>query len=193
MSGGTSEVPRITTAEVAIRAGCAKNPRMSVRVRVLFVCLGNICRSPVAEGVLKHRLRERGLERFVAVSSAGLGGWHVGERPDRRSIDVAAKNGVTLESRARLVDPGEFESTHWIICMDRQNRRGLEKLGAPSARVRLLKSFVPDAGHAIEELGDPYQHGPEAFDRMFAEICEHVDHFVAHLVAEHGLEGEARS
>jgi len=158
---------------------------------VLFVCLGNICRSPVAEGVFRDRLRRRGLEDFVQVSSAGLGGWHAGERPDARALAVAAKHGVPLASRARRIDPAEFEQTHWIVCMDHQNRRGLEQISAPSERVRLLKSFVPSGLGSSDEVDDPYEHGPEAFDRMFSEIAASIDHFIDHLVRTHGFDDAA--
>lgn len=161
---------------------------MSVRVRVLFVCLGNICRSPVAEGVFRQRVKARGLEHLVDVSSAGLGGWHAGERPDHRAIAAATRHGVPLESRARRIDPVEFGRTHWIVCMDHDNRRGLERIGAPSERVRLLKSFAPGAIGASDEVDDPYEHGDEAFDRMVREVTESMDHFIDHLVREHGLE-----
>lgn len=166
---------------------------MRERIRVLFVCLGNICRSPVAEGVFLHRIRARGLDPHVEVDSAGLGSWHAGELPDERARAVASKHGVPLPSRARAVDPDEFDRWHWIVCMDHQNRRGLERLGAPLERVRLLKSFSPRAIGASDEVDDPYQHGPEAFDRMFREISEAVEHMVDHLVEVHGLEAEGRA
>lgn len=161
---------------------------MSVPVRVLFVCLGNICRSPVAEGVFRERLKARGIDHLVEVSSAGLGGWHAGERPDHRAIAAAARHGVPLASRARRVDPAEFDRTHWIVCMDHDNRRGLERIGAPGARVRLLKSFAPAAIGTSDEVDDPYEHGDDAFDRMVREVAESMDHFIEHLVREHGLE-----
>lgn len=164
---------------------------MSVRVRVLFVCLGNICRSPVAEAVLRRRLEALGLGHLVEVSSAGLGGWHAGEPPDHRAAAAAARRGFALASRARRVDPAEFDRTHWIVCMDHDNRRGLARLGAPGERVRLLRSFVPLPPGASDEVDDPYEHGPEAFDRMVAEVAEAVEHFVEHLVREHGLEAPA--
>jgi len=164
---------------------------MSTRIRVLFVCLGNICRSPVAEGVFVDRIRRRRLDHRFEVDSAGLGAWHAGELPDERARRVAAKNGVSLPSRARKVDDDEFARWDWIVCMDEQNRRGLEGLGAPAPRVRLLKSFSARPVGASIEVDDPYQEGPEAFDRMFAEIVEAVEHFIDHLVKEHALDDAA--
>jgi len=160
---------------------------MSAKIRVLFICLGNICRSPMAEGVFLHRIRERGLDAMIEVNSAGLGSWHAGELPDERTRTVASKHGVRLPSRARKVEPEEFERTHWIVCMDEQNRRGLERLGAPHDRVRLLKAFAPRPIGRSLEVDDPYQEGPEAFDRMYIEISEAVEHMIDHLVEAHAL------
>ncbi|MBX3354685.1 MAG: low molecular weight phosphotyrosine protein phosphatase [Phycisphaeraceae bacterium] len=160
---------------------------MAARIRVLFICLGNICRSPVAAAVLQHRLREVGADPFVEVSSAGLGGWHAGERPDERAREVAARHGIPMVSRARQVEPDEFARTHLIICMDEQNRRGLARMGAPAERVQLLKSFSATPIGATMEVDDPYPHGPEAFDLMFKEIMIAVDALVEHLVREHEL------
>lgn len=160
---------------------------MTTRVRVLFVCLGNICRSPVAEGIMRDLLRRKGLEHLVEVSSAGLGGWHAGELPDHRARAVAVRKGLVLESRARKVDPDEFARTDWIVCMDEQNRRGLERIGAPLDRVRLLKSFAPAPVGASPEVEDPYEHGDDAFERMFLEIAESMSHLIDHLRRHHGL------
>lgn len=145
--------------------------------RILFVCLGNICRSPLAEGVFVHLARERGVaERFV-VDSAGTGHWHVGELPDPRARAVAQKNGVVLPSRARQVEPASDCSAHgagwdWLVGMDRSNCSNLVRLGAPKERVRLLRSFDPAlAGHheREQEVPDPYTDDG-MFDEVFAMV-----------------------
>lgn len=141
---------------------------------VLFVCLGNICRSPLAEGVFIHLARRRGvLDRF-RIDSCGTGGWHCGEGADPRSIAVAAKHGIELPSIARQFDPrrdpADFD---WIIAMDRQNRRNLLKAGAPEPKVRLMMSFHPDP--PTDEVPDPYYGGPDGFDKVFEMVrvaCE---------------------
>lgn len=151
-------------------------------VSVLFVCLGNICRSPVAEGVFIHLARERGvLDRF-RVDSAGTGNWHVGRPADPRSRAVADRHGVHLPSRARQVDPasdfpasGGPEPTGFdlLIGMDRDNCAALRSLGAPAERVGLLRGFDPAlAGEPLHRLDvpDPYYGGPEGFDHMYEMI-----------------------
>jgi protein-tyrosine phosphatase len=141
---------------------------------VLFVCLGNICRSPLAEGIFIHLARQRGvLERF-RIDSCGTGGWHAGECADPRSIAVAAKYGIELPSIARRFDPRRDPVVFdWIIAMDRQNHRNLVKAGAPEEKVRLMMSFHPDP--PVDEVPDPYYGGADGFDRVYEMIrvaCE---------------------
>lgn len=143
---------------------------------VLFVCLGNICRSPLAEGIFIHLARERGvLDRF-RVDSCGTGGWHAGERADPRSIAVAAKHWIELPSIARQynkrTDPAAFE---WIIAMDRQNRTDLIKAGAPESQVRLMLSYHPDP--PTDGVPDPYYGGADGFDKVYEMLrvaCERM-------------------
>lgn len=149
---------------------------MSERIPVLFVCMGNICRSPLAEGVFLHMAQERGvLDRFE-VDSAGTGGWHAGNPPDSRALEVANRNGVKLVSRARQIRaPEDFDRFHWVIVMDLDNRSRLLALGAPEDRVRMLRSFDPALSHLSEgdqrlEVPDPYYGGPEGFDRVFEMV-----------------------
>jgi protein-tyrosine phosphatase len=151
-------------------------------VSVLFVCLGNICRSPVAEGVFIHLAQERGvLDRF-RVDSAGTGHWHVGRPADPRSLAVAERHCVFLPSRARQVDPAsDFPATtspettgfDLLIGMDRDNCAALRALGAPAERVGLLRGFDPAlAGEPLHRLDvpDPYYGGPEGFEHMYEMI-----------------------
>ncbi len=141
---------------------------------VLFVCLGNICRSPLAEGIFIHLAHERGVLDRLRVDSAGTGGWHVGNRADPRSIAVAHKHGIELPSRARTFDDGahEAELFPWLIAMDRQNQRDMIARGAPREHVHLMLSFHPDP--PCEEVPDPYYGGDEGFDsvyEMLASAC----------------------
>lgn len=148
------------------------------QTRILFVCLGNICRSPLAEGVFQHLARERGLADRFFVESAGTGHWHVGELPDPRSRAVARKNGIELVSRARLVNPDDDFAEphkggfHWLVGMDRANCRNLKLLGAPDARIRLLRQFDPALVNVHDrerEVPDPYTDD-ELFDPVFAMV-----------------------
>lgn len=152
---------------------------------ILFVCLGNICRSPAAEGIFLHRARERGIAERFRVDSAALGPWHAGERPDPRTIAEAQRRGIHLPSIARQIRAEDFERFDLIVFMDAQNRAGLLKRGAPEAKMRAMGSFAAGAARGAAagphaEVADPYEHGPEAFVRMF----DHLEELVAGMLAE---------
>ncbi|MBW3536060.1 MAG: hypothetical protein KY453_12745, partial [Gemmatimonadetes bacterium] len=139
---------------------------------VLFVCLGNICRSPLAEGVFAHLVRERGLEDAYRVDSAGTGAYHVGDAPDRRSVDVARRNGVALEGRARQVAATDFREWDVVVAMDRENLRNLEALAERSgggARLHLLRDFDPEPGHG--EVPDPSSALGEHVNACWRELA----------------------
>lgn len=144
-------------------------------MKVLFVCLGNICRSPLGEGILRHLLDQAGLAGQIAIDSAGTGGWHIGEPPDARSIAVATRHGVSLAGqRARQVRPTDFSEFDLILAMDRQNLADLHRQcpAAARGRLRLLRSFDPEAG---DDVPDPYHDGDAGFEHVFAMIrrcCE---------------------
>jgi len=134
---------------------------------VLFVCLGNICRSPTAEGVFRSAVAQQAWGTQVRVDSAGTGDWHVGAAPDRRAIQAARRRGYDLTAlRARQVRADDFERFGWIVAMDRANLRALEALRPPqySGHLGLFLDFAPDAG--IDEVPDPYYGGLEGFDRV---------------------------
>ncbi len=136
--------------------------------RLLFVCLGNICRSPLAEAIFRHKCRERS-EHFV-VDSAGLGHWHEGEPADPRTIEVARRFGIEVPSIARQVRPDDLSRFDLLLAMDRENRRGLLGMGADPDRVRLIRSFDPDLRNAPEhrlDVPDPYLGGPEGFVEVY--------------------------
>jgi protein-tyrosine phosphatase len=139
-------------------------------IRLLFVCMGNICRSPTAEGVMRSLVREAGLDREIELDSAGTGGWHAGAPPDERATVAAGRRGVTLEGAARQVHPGDFERYDLLLAADRENLAELRAL-APSeaarAKVRLLREFDPDSAGAPDlDVPDPYYGGPDGFDRV---------------------------
>jgi len=138
--------------------------------RVLFVCLGNICRSPTAEGVFRHLVREQGLEGEIEIDSAGTGGWHVGAPPDERATAAARRREITLEGAARRFDPGDFGRYDLILAMDDQNRRDLLALAPDDearAKVRLFREFDPascDGGDL--DVPDPYYGGADGFEHV---------------------------
>jgi protein-tyrosine phosphatase len=134
---------------------------------VLFVCLGNICRSPTAEGVFRAAVAQQEWGSRIRVDSAGTGDWHVGSPPDRRAIQAARRRGYDLTPlRARQVGVDDFERFGWIVAMDRANLRALEALRPPqyAGHLGLFLDFAPDAG--LDEVPDPYYGGLEGFDRV---------------------------
>jgi protein-tyrosine phosphatase len=133
-------------------------------VRVLFVCLGNICRSPAAEAVLRHHLNRAGLSEGFDVESAGTGSWHIGEPADARMRHAADRRGIAMTSRARQVSPEDFARFDHIFAMDRANLRVLLDQAPPEHRgkIRLFRDLDP-AG-AGEDTPDPYYGGPQGFD-----------------------------
>jgi protein-tyrosine phosphatase len=153
-------------------------------MRVLFVCLGNICRSPTAEGVMRGLVAEAGLDGEIEVESAGTGSWHLGDPPDPRSVAAAADRGVELDGAARQVDESDFEAFDLLIAMDRSNRDALLRLAPDDEgrrRVRLLREYQPDAGPAVDlDVPDPYYGGSESF----AEVLEIVERCCGALLAE---------
>ena len=137
--------------------------------RLLFVCLGNICRSPTAEGVMRHVVAEAGMQDEVELDSAGTGSWHVGSAPDERASAAAGARGVTLAGAARQVRPQDFEDFDLILAMDAANLRDLRALagGEDDGKIRLLREFDPaTAGSGDLDVPDPYYGAPGGFEEV---------------------------
>jgi protein-tyrosine phosphatase len=151
--------------------------------RVLFVCLGNICRSPTGEGVLRHLVAERGLAEVVEIDSAGVGSWHIGEPADARMRQAASRRGYDLASRARQVSEGDFDHYDLIVAMDRSNHSDLSALQPADARaeLRLFSDFLPAGSPA--DVPDPYYGGPQGFDRVLDLIEEGTEAILDHLLS----------
>ena len=151
-------------------------------MKILFVCLGNICRSPTAAGVLRTLAAREAPELSIEVDSAGTAGYHVGEPPDPRTRQAAARRGYDLSAlRARIVEPGDFERFDLIVAMDRENLRVLRQRAPPAAheRLRLLLEFAPEAGP--EDVPDPYYGGPNGFEEVLDLIEAAARGLLAHL------------
>jgi protein-tyrosine phosphatase len=148
-------------------------------VRLLFVCLGNICRSPTAEGVMRSLVEREGLADAVELDSAGTGAWHVGSPPDGRASAAARARGVVLDGRARQVRLEDFDDFDVLLAMDGENLRELRRL-APGeqerAKVRLLREFDPaSAGADDVDVPDPYYGAAGGFEEVFELVqaaCE---------------------
>ena len=155
---------------------------MAAESRLLIVCLGNICRSPMAEGALRARLLRAGLANRVRVDSVGTGDWHVGQPPDPRAIACAAGHGVDIAGlRARQLHAADFADFDWLLCADRSVLRAVRAV-APArapARAGLLLDYAC-GGDA--EVPDPYTGGPADFERVWSL----VDHAAAAIVSALG-------
>ena len=151
-------------------------------MRILFVCLGNICRSPTAEVVFRAIASRDAPDLVLEIDSAGTAGYHIGELPDRRTRQAAARRGYDLSTlRARVVEPKDFEYFDLILAMDRENLRALERRAPPQARerLRLFLEFAPEAG--ISEVPDPYYGGPNGFEDVLDLIEAASRGLIEHL------------
>jgi protein-tyrosine phosphatase len=130
-----------------------------VPTRVLFVCMGNICRSPTAEAVMRSLVEERGLDGDVEVDSAGTTRYHAGDRPDSRAVAAAARRGVAVSGRARQVTPADFAQFDLLVAMDEENRRDLLRVAPPGTEHKVRRL-------ADVDVPDPYYGGPHGFDHV---------------------------
>jgi protein-tyrosine phosphatase len=137
-------------------------------VRLLFVCMGNICRSPTAEAVMRNLIAEESLEDQVEIDSAGTGGWHVGEPPDRRSTAAAKARGIVMEGAARQVTPADFEAFDLLLAADAENvgaLRGVAPDDDAAAKIHLLREYDPySVATGDLAIPDPYYGGPDGFE-----------------------------
>lgn len=143
--------------------------------RLLFVCMGNICRSPLAEGVFAHLAQERGVRHRFTIDSCGTGGWHAGELADPRARATAVRYGIHLTHRARQLEAADLERFDLLLAMDRANLRALHAAGAPPARARLLREFDPSIPGAIlaadpPEVPDPYYGSGDGFEQVYTML-----------------------
>ncbi|OZB56120.1 MAG: phosphotyrosine protein phosphatase [Halothiobacillus sp. 14-56-357] len=159
----------------------------SEKVSVLFVCMGNICRSPTAEAVFRKYVEDADLMDAVVVDSAGTHAFHIGNPPDRRSTTVAAGRGYRMDVlRARQVSAGDIEYFDYVLAMDHENLSILRQL-APSHlrdKPRLFMSFAPDYG--LSEVPDPYYGGPRGFDQVLDMVEAACDGLVQAIRQQSG-------
>ncbi|MDA0184134.1 low molecular weight phosphotyrosine protein phosphatase [Solirubrobacter phytolaccae] len=141
---------------------------------ILFVCMGNICRSPTAEGVMRHLVGEAGLEDEIVIDSAGTGDWHAGDPPDRRATQAARARGVVLEGAARQITVDDFEDFDYLLAMDRDNLEGIRSIAPDeeaAGKARLLREFDPaSAGAPDLDVPDPYYGGPDGFETVLDQV-----------------------
>lgn len=149
---------------------------------ILMVCMGNICRSPTAEGVLRARLQQAGLAERVQVDSAGTHAYHVGEAPDPRSCQAARRRGYDLSAqRARQVTVADFSRFDLILAADRQNMSALRAICPATAQAKLDYILAPLGGKTAQEVPDPYYGGEQGFDRVLDLIEAASDGWIRQL------------
>jgi len=148
-----------------------KNP-----ISILFVCMGNICRSPAAECLMRDALDKQGIANQFVLDSAGTGGWHVGNKPDKRMRAAAKAAGKTIRGSARQVCNADFDAFDWIFCMDHDNYANLVSMGANPEKTHLLLEFIAHA--SVQEVPDPYFGG----DKGFADVIALIDKAVHELI-----------
>jgi len=158
-------------------------------IKVLFVCLGNICRSPLAEGIFKHQVKMAGLEKKIIIDSAGTSGWHIGDSPDPRSIDIAGKNGISLDSFGRKAVAEDFSEFDYILAMDRDNLRDLQNLRRSSINSRAQLSLMRDFDSIANgsDVPDPYYGGADGFRMVFEMLDRSCANLLEEIVTAHKL------
>jgi protein-tyrosine phosphatase len=157
-------------------------------MRVLFVCTGNICRSPTAEGVFRRLVAERAADLEVEIDSAGTHDYHVGQPPDRRSVAAARRRGIDLTAlRARMVEPQDFERFDLIVAMDEENLRELQRRASSHQRqrLRLMMDYAPDAPRRV--IPDPYYGDPRGFEEVLDLLEQAAQGLLKELLSTNDL------
>jgi len=156
---------------------------MNKTLKICFVCHGNICRSPLAQGVMESLVKKEGLEEIILISSAGVSGWHVDEPPDIRMQNTARKHGVTLESRARHFQANDFKQMDMVLAMDHSNFKTLKAmrpLADTQDKLFLFRSFDPENKGDLE-VPDPYYGGDRGFELVFKMVERACPKILEHL------------
>jgi protein-tyrosine phosphatase len=151
------------------------------QVRVLFVCLGNICRSPLAEVVVCDRAAKRGLDSRFHFASAGTGSWHVGNGADHRSAQTAREHGLDLSKHsAQQITAAKAGRWDWFVAMDASNHSDLLRMGVSEARLLTMRQFEPGFTTS-PDVPDPYYGGPDGFEDAYQMLCENADRLLEYL------------
>jgi len=153
--------------------------------KILFVCLGNICRSPAAEGIFNQKIKERDLENFFVVDSAGTGSWHVGNLPDQRMRTTALTRGIELTSRARQIEKNDLYEFDHILVMDKDNLNAVNSLikddiYAMNSKIKLILSYSKKS--KLDEVPDPYYGGQNGFEKVLDLLNDAIEELIDSLI-----------
>lgn len=159
------------------------------KINILFVCLGNICRSPMAEGLFKKLVREKGLQEIIFCDSAGTSDYHIGEPPDKRMCETAEKYKIQLNHAGRQLTIGDFKHFNYILAMDGANYRNIlklsEKCNDKDCQVFMMREF--DSIKSLPDVPDPYYGGMDGFDEVYRILLNAGEKFLNFLIKEHKL------
>jgi len=153
--------------------------------KILFVCLGNICRSPAAEAVFNQKIKDRDLEKLFVVDSAGTGGWHVGNLADRRMREAALSRGIEITSKSRQIDQNDLYEFDHILVMDKDNLNAVKSLikndmHSINSKIKLILNFSKKV--QLDEVPDPYYGGQNGFEKVLDLLDNAIDELINSLI-----------
>ncbi|MCS7005490.1 MAG: low molecular weight phosphotyrosine protein phosphatase [Cytophagales bacterium] len=159
-----------------------------MKIKVLFVCLGNICRSPLAEGIFKHMVKLRNLTSYIQADSAGTASYHIGEPPYYLSLQVAENHGIRLEHRAQQLKRQHLDEYDYILVMDEMNLRDVLRLaGKASYKAKIMKMRQFDDQQSSQDVEDPYGYKLPIFEACYQILHESCANFLDYLIQKHSL------
>ena len=153
--------------------------------KILFVCLGNICRSPAAEAIFNQKIKERDVENYFVVDSAGTGGWHIGNLPDQRMRTTALSKGIELTSRARQIEENDLYEFDHILVMDKDNLNAVKSLikddmHTMNSKIKLILSYSKKS--KLDEVPDPYYGGQNGFEKVLDLLNDAIEELIDSLI-----------
>lgn len=158
------------------------------KVKVLFVCLGNICRSPLAEGIFRKKVEDKGVGDRFEIDSCGTSNFHIGELPDPRTRANAIRNGIELNHRGRQFSKMDFEDFDYILAMDESNLKNINRLAPPSVKSKVMKMRHFDDLYCNADVPDPYYGGEKGFQQVFEILDRSAERLLQQIITDHDFE-----